>query len=72
MQRFRTISDARPGEPSKIKDLAEELYLEILPIWQKANIPTLDQKTCVSPLGGGIVVERWWRVVKRKQIILLG
>ena len=49
MQRYNTLKDKYPLR-TDVKIIAEELYSEILAIWEKAGIPTVDKKTCLVRL----------------------
>ena len=49
MQRYNTIKDNYPLR-TDVQVIAEELYSEILAIWEKAGIPTLDKETCMVRL----------------------
>ena len=49
MQRYNTIKDNYPLR-TDVQVIAEELYSEILAIWEKTGIPTLDKETCMVRL----------------------
>ena len=47
----------RKSNRTTVNEFALKLYEEILPIWQKANIPTVNKKNCVKRLT--ILLSSW-------------
>ena len=66
MQRYNLLR-TQSNNRTSIYSFSESLYNEIIPIWIKANIPTVDKKTCVKRISA--LLESWGKQECRKMVV---